>query len=154
SRRSSSASHVHAGTTQPTRARSSHCAAICRVASCGSLRSSCWCRVSSWPPVSGRRVDVVDGFEQLSWARRAATRLLALSLRHGLLVTAHAPIGLQRVFRTAVTPDVAVAVVARLLERAPATVRVRPADVLPRLRTHGGNLREALFDLYDAYQAS
>ncbi|NUO49343.1 MAG: hypothetical protein HOV80_10850 [Polyangiaceae bacterium] len=100
----------------------------------------------------GARVHSIDGFEQLSWAERAAVRLRARVLAHGLIVTAHAPVGMDLVLRTEVTPDLAVAVVTRLLERAPPQALVRPTDVLPRLRAHAGNLREALFDLYDAYQ--
>jgi len=103
-------------------------------------------------PGRGRAVVVVDGYEQLGWVRRRATRLRARLLGRGLVVTVHRPLGLGRVFSTTVTPELAVAIAGRLLERAPGARSVRATDVLPRLRAHAGNLREALFDLYDAYQ--
>jgi hypothetical protein len=93
---------------------------------------------------------VVDGYEQLS--RLARWRLVRLCRRRrlGLLVTAHAPAGLPPLAQTEVTLATAQCVVARLVEGWPRGATEE--EVERAWRACGGNLREALFDLYHRYE--
>lgn len=94
----------------------------------------------------GPPVVFVDGYEQLSPLHRAWLR------RHRtLLVTAHTPV-LRVLHRTAVTPAVAVQIVEHLRRSGPAT-SVDPRAAAEALRACEGNMREALFRLYDAHEA-
>jgi hypothetical protein len=94
---------------------------------------------------------VIDGYEQLSpwsrfWIRRYGRRH-----GHGLLVTAHVDMGFPELYRTEVTPEIALRVVAYLTpesERA-----ITPAEVASRLAVRDGDLRETLFDLYDLHES-
>jgi hypothetical protein len=94
---------------------------------------------------------VVDGYEQLSrwnrfWLKRHCRRCGL-----GLLATSHGSVGLPEICRTAVTPELASRVVDLLLDgRTPPLDRAELAACLSR---HGGNLREALFELYDACES-
>jgi hypothetical protein len=67
------------------------------------------------------------------------------------VVTVHAPAGFPDLSRTAVTPEAAQAVVDHLTPPGPGCT-VTPADVRERLAVRSGNLREALFDLYDLHE--
>jgi hypothetical protein len=67
----------------------------------------------------------------------------------GLLVTSHRGVGLPDLHATAVDAELAWRVVEQLQNGYSSPVA--PADVAQRLSQHGGNLREALFDLYDLY---
>jgi hypothetical protein len=93
---------------------------------------------------------IVDGYEQLSrWHRW----LLARQCRRrcwGLLVTAHASVGLPPLYRTAPTPELAERVVGQLMAgRAAPLGASELADCLAR---RDGDLRETLFHLYDLYE--
>jgi hypothetical protein len=105
-----------------------------------------------WAALGKGRPGVVllDGHEQLGvWARwrlRWACRRRGL----GLVVTSHTDAGLPVLYRTEVTPEVARRVVAYLTAGTTATVADREVD--DRLAVRGGNLREALFDLYDLHE--
>jgi hypothetical protein len=95
-------------------------------------------------------VIVVDGYEQLSRWRR--WRLKRHCRRHGwgLLVTAHAHVGLLDLCQIAATPDLAQQIVGQLMDG-----RVSPftaTELAECFARHGGNLRETLFDLYDLYE--
>lgn len=93
---------------------------------------------------------IVDGFEQLGlWWR---WRLLhgPLWRKRGLLVTTHAPVGLPTLFRTEPTVELAQRVVERLLPPGDATIAAD--DVASQFHRHGGDVREALFGLYDLYE--
>ena len=89
---------------------------------------------------------VVDGFEQLGFWRRWGLRRRA----GGLLVTTHHCAGLPTLWRTAVTQETT----ARILEALLRGQRrlVGEEDLRERLRCRRGNLREALFDLYDLHE--
>lgn len=93
---------------------------------------------------------IVDGYEQLSrWSRWSLKR----GCRRrgcGLLVTAHGPAGLPELFRAAVDLPLAQRIVTQLLVGH--AVSVAPDEVAACLGRHGGNLREALFALYDLYE--
>jgi hypothetical protein len=91
----------------------------------------------------------VDGFEQLSRWNRWRLKRFCRRRRCGLLVTAHATVGLPTLLATAVDARTA-AEVFRLLVPQPDTVG--RADLDQAWAAHSGNLREALFDLYDLYE--
>jgi len=100
---------------------------------------------------AGRRLLlVIDGYEQLSWWTAWRLRCLCRGGGHGLLVTAHAGVGLPELYRTCVSREAARRVVAHLTAGAAPTVT--DAEVAERLAARAGNLREALFDLYDLHE--
>jgi hypothetical protein len=92
---------------------------------------------------------VIDGYEQLSWWSRL--RLKRLCRRHGcgLLVTAHATVGLPTIYATATSPELAVALVRELVGPAES---VDEQEVRSCFARCGGNLRETLFALYDLHE--
>ena len=95
-------------------------------------------------------VIVVDGYEQLSRWRRWLLVRYCRRRGWGLLVTAHAHVGLPDLCQIAATPDLAAKIVEQLMHgRASPFAASEPAECLAR---HDGNLREALFDLYDLYE--
>jgi hypothetical protein len=99
---------------------------------------------------------VVDGYEQLSWLSRWRVRSTCRRCGTGLLVTAHADVGLPQLWQTAVTEQIAWRIVSRLLFRetnCPGNPLITRSDVAASLRSHGDNLREALFHLYDLYES-
>lgn len=109
-----------------------------------------------WPdlaPLPPPALLVVDGFEQLSWWTRWRVRSLCRRWGWGLLVTAHADMGLPLLHRTGVDPSVAHEIVAALLS--PDEQHLCAPDHLEQaLARHRGNLRDVLFDLYDIYERS
>jgi hypothetical protein len=94
---------------------------------------------------------VIDGFEQLSWWSRWRVRWLCRRRSAGLLVTAHADLGLPTIYRTQPSEALAQRVVSALLPSA--EQEISPADVSRAYTAAAGNLRETLFALYDVYQA-
>jgi len=93
---------------------------------------------------------IVDGYEQLSRWRRFLLKRRCRRRGWGLLVTAHTPVGLPELYRTAATPDLAERIVGQLMkgQASPFTA----AELAERFARHDGNLRETLFDLYDLYE--
>jgi hypothetical protein len=94
---------------------------------------------------------IVDGYEQLSrWQR---WRLRRWCRRHTmpLLVTAHLDVGLPVVHRPAPDSCLLWRLVCALAGEAPPWIT--PAQVEALFAQTGGNLREALFRLYDLYEA-
>jgi hypothetical protein len=106
------------------------------------------------PPVSGSWIAVIDGYEQLSLWQRWRLRVLCRRRGHGLLATAHTPVGLPELLRLQVTPEEAGLVVERLLRALPDAGALLPsgAEMAARLQRHGGNFREVLFELYDEFE--
>jgi hypothetical protein len=99
----------------------------------------------------GRRLLlVIDGYEQLGWWSAWRVRRLCRSGGHGLLVTAHANAGLPDLYRTGVSREAALRVVTHLTAGVARTVT--DAEVEGSLAARAGNLREALFDLYDLHE--
>jgi hypothetical protein len=94
---------------------------------------------------------VVDSYEQLTLPHRLLLRWRCWARGHGLLVTAHRAAGLPDLYCTEVTRELARQVLDHLLV-GPRRL-VSEAELGERLRAHGGNLREALFDLYDLHEA-
>jgi hypothetical protein len=95
-------------------------------------------------------VVVVDGYEQLGWLSRFWLKRFCRRHKLGFLVTAHNPVGLPDLFRSATTLALAEQIVAQLLGDRPKHVTV--PEVAERFSRHGGDLREMLFDLYDLYE--
>lgn len=101
----------------------------------------------------GRCTLFLDGAEQLA---PAAWRLLRGWTRltgEGLLATAHGSVGLPLLRATAVDRETACWVVETMLSRNPEVPRLVAASAVEAaLRGCDGNLREALFRLYDQYE--
>ena len=68
----------------------------------------------------------------------------------GLVVASHRSAHLPSLYETAVDDTRAWRVVQRLQSGFPPRIEI--GDLLQRLARHEGNLREALFDLYDLYE--
>ena len=109
-------------------------------------------------PVDLRRTDglsrgmvvIVDGYEQLAlWSRFRLGRFCR-GRGLGILVTAHASVGLPDLFRTTTSLTLARQIVDQLL--AERRRLVAPEEVHQRFKLHQGDLREMLFDLYDLYE--
>ena len=104
-------------------------------------------------PADQNGLVAVDGYEQLSiWSRwRLDRRCRAVGA--GLLVTAHAAMSLPLLFHTVADEKLAERIVGYLLaatdDGAPAIGR---DDMRRCWSKHRGNLRETLFDLYDAFE--
>jgi hypothetical protein len=99
----------------------------------------------------GGIVVIVDGYEQLASWGRFLLRLRCRRSGLGLLVTAHEPVGLPDLYRVSISPEMAQRVVDHLLAPMPSPT-ISPADVSECLAARSGNLREALFDLYDRHE--
>jgi hypothetical protein len=94
---------------------------------------------------------VIDGYEQLSRWNRWRLRRLCRRNNWGLVVTSHASVGLPPLWQTAVTSELAEAVVDTLL--AGQSSPLSEQDLADCLSRHQGDLREMLFDLYDRHEA-
>lgn len=93
---------------------------------------------------------VVDGYEQLG--RLSRWRLGRRCRRQGcgLLVTAHRDVGLPTIAFVKPSIETLQYVVARVLPAGDGPIRA--ADIADVWRRSGGNVREALFALYDLYE--
>lgn len=100
--------------------------------------------------ISPESVLVVDGYEQLSRWSRLRTRHYCRRRHCGLIVTAHAPVGLPDLFRTSPTFQAVQDVVGRLLQGRP--IPWSSQELRDRFERHQGNVRELLFELYDLYE--
>lgn len=98
----------------------------------------------------GMALLIVDGYEQLSWWSRWRLNSACRRQRAGLLVTAHADVGLPTIYRTAPSLELARRIVARLLP--PDDAAISDDDIAAACAAHPDNLREALFQLFDLYQ--
>jgi hypothetical protein len=99
---------------------------------------------------SDRPLLVIDGYEQLSAWSRCCVKRGCRKRGSGLLVTAHRRAGFPSLYRTSVAPATAEQVVHWLTD-GPERL-VAPGEVRGPLATHHGNLREALFALYDLHE--
>ena len=107
-------------------------------------------RLRDDPSLRPPLVLMVDGYEQLGCFSRLTLKRFCRRHRLGLLVTAHRPVGFPHLYRTAVTAEVAWQIVSTLLDghQQPFT----PDEVSTCLSRHDGNMREALFELYDLFE--
>jgi len=99
---------------------------------------------------AGLGVAAVDGFEQLHPWNRVLLKRFCLTHGVGLVVASHRWAHLPSLYETAVDQPRAWRVVQRLQDGFPARIQI--GDLVARLARHQGNLREALFDLYDLYE--
>lgn len=96
---------------------------------------------------------VVDGYEQLSWWSKRRLQAWVKSARAGLLITAHQPMGLPPLFTTQPSLELAQQIVAQLVkDKSDGTGALSYEEVAAAFATHGANLREMLFSLYDVHQ--
>lgn len=91
----------------------------------------------------------VDGWETLGGLRAAGVRWMARRRGVGLLVTAHRPTGMPALIRCTTTPALLGRIVADLPDHGGL---VTDGDLAAAYAAHGGNLREALYDLYDRFE--
>jgi len=99
---------------------------------------------------AGLGVAAVDGIEQLRIWNRMLLKRVCQTHRVGLVVASHRSAQLPCLYETAVDESLAWSVVQRLQDGFPPRIQI--ADLIPRLARREGNLREALFDLYDLYE--
>jgi hypothetical protein len=114
------------------------------------MPSEAWATLRQTERSGGTVQVIVDSYEQLPLLHRFRLRGRCWWRGHGLLVTTHMNVGLPELFRTEVTRELAGRVLEHLL--AGAEQLVSEAELSERLRAHGGNLRQALFDLYDVHE--
>lgn len=98
-----------------------------------------------------RPLVIIDGYEQLSWLSRQLLHWRIRRAAAGLLVTSHAPPALPVLYRTQPSLALAEQLVFTLTEQNPSPIS--PADVAASHASHGSNLRELLFALYDRHEA-
>ena len=92
----------------------------------------------------------VDGVEQLHPWHRLLLKRFCRTHGAGLVVASHRRSDLPALYETAVDESRAWSVVQRLQDGFPPRIEIE--DLLQRLARHEGNLRKALFDLYDLYE--
>jgi hypothetical protein len=103
-----------------------------------------------WLPTGARRIVVIDGFEQLNLASRCWILAHCRFRRHGLLVTTHKPNRLPLIHRTETSPDLLDSIACELVRGSGG--RLAAGDLMAAFSHSQGNLREALFRLYDSYE--
>jgi hypothetical protein len=104
--------------------------------------------IERWTPATQV---IVDGYEQLGWLARKRLQSRCRQANAGLLVTAHEDVGLPLLYETSPSEETLQQLVQRLLspEQRPL---IGAEDVSRCYQAHAGNLREALFALYDLYE--
>lgn len=95
----------------------------------------------------------VDSWERLGWPWALVVRWCAAAARARLLVTAHRIGPLPTLWQCTTTPAVLGAIVARLPCGDPAARLIDEIDMQHAFRRASGNVREALFLLYDTFEA-
>lgn len=91
----------------------------------------------------------IDGWESLGWAVRLLATVFARWRRSRLVVTGHVEGGLPVLTRCATSPELLAAIVDALPDHGG---RIDGTDIDEAFRNHEGNLREALYDLYDRFE--
>lgn len=91
----------------------------------------------------------VDGWERLPWPVATLVRWRSACLGGSLIVTAHRATGLPLLHRCRTSEVVLAEIVRQLPDHGG---RVTEQDLAAAFARHAGNLREALYDLYDRYE--
>ena len=98
----------------------------------------------------GKSLLAIDGYEQLNrWSRWSLCRRCRRN-GWGLLVTTHEPVSIPTLIQLRPSLETLQAIVNRLLP--PGVRTLTPEDVIQAFEAARGNLREALFDLYDRHE--
>jgi hypothetical protein len=100
---------------------------------------------------AGATLIAIDGYEQLGRPARWAARAGCRRRGWGLLVTAHRDVGLPTLHATSSDPEAARAIAARLLGDDDAGLG--PEVAAECFAAAGGDMREALFLLYDRWES-
>jgi len=96
----------------------------------------------------------LDGAEQLSRPAWWYVRWRCRRLKLGLMATTHGTLGLPDLYRTGVDEKLAEDLAARVLAQSPALPRLVAAhEARAALAAAQGDMREALFRMYDWYEA-
>jgi hypothetical protein len=93
---------------------------------------------------------VVDGFEQLNWRARLQLKWRCRRASTGLLVTSHVSMGLPTLVQLSPSRRLIEQLVADLCAQASSAITSK--DVAASHASHGSNLREIFFDLYDRHE--
>lgn len=99
---------------------------------------------------SSQTLVIVDGYEQLGWLAKRWLTATCDRTSAGLLVTTHTDMGLPTIFATQPSATLLQEVVAELTTLTNGIISAD--DVSHCYQQHAGNLREALFALYDLYE--
>lgn len=111
-----------------------------------------WWRTTG-PCPAEERILFLDGAEQLGRLAFLLLRLRCRALGIGLLITTHHPLGLPALRQHAVDEEQAREITRRVLAACPsAPPLVAPEEITVALKRSAGNMREALFVLYDLYE--
>jgi len=110
--------------------------------------------LDSWRPVAAVLTAATGGVACDGWERalpgvRLAVRLLAAARRLRVVVTAHGCHGLPVLARCDTSPGLLDELVSRLPDHGGL---IDASDIAAAYRRHAGNLREALYDLYDRFE--
>jgi energy-coupling factor transporter ATP-binding protein EcfA2 len=93
---------------------------------------------------------VVDGFEQLNWLMRLQLKRRCRRAGAGLLVTAHVSMGLPTLVQLSPSRRLIEQLVADLRAQVPSGITGE--DLAASHASHGSNVREIFFDLYDRHE--
>lgn len=107
--------------------------------------------VDSTLPKCVPRIVVIDGFEQLSALARCKWKWSTYLWGQGLIVTSHHSMGLPVLQKTTVSAPLAREIAQRIA--GDDLGGLTADDVTAALQTYGGNMRDALFALYDRIEA-
>ena len=102
---------------------------------------------TNFPP----RIIVIDGFEQLPALLRWLWKWGTWLRSQGLIVTAHQAMGLPTLHATTVPPSLAIDIARHIAGSD--LGGLTPGDVEAALEANDGNMRDALFALYDQVEA-
>jgi hypothetical protein len=105
---------------------------------------------TEWRALDGRSVLIIDGYEQLGRSSRTVVWLKQKLQGFGLLVTAHADLRLLTIYRTRGDLDLLNDLVEQCLPCNGG--RILAGDIARAFTRRAGNIREALFDLYDLFE--
>ena len=92
----------------------------------------------------------IDGWESLGWFPCRLIRLVAVLRACRLVVTSHGRAGLPVLLSCRTSPRLLSMILAQLPTAAPA---IEDRDIGEAFLRHGGNLRDALYDLYDRFES-
>jgi hypothetical protein len=93
---------------------------------------------------------MVDGYEQLGWFARANLRRRCRRLGVGLVVATHLPVEIPTLIRLAPSVALVQQLVSELSLRV--STKIASEDVVASHASHGSNVREIFFDLYDRHE--